>query len=133
LRYYDYLIDSKLDILYDSVETQRKGLSLRSLINLKYENIGEEAVRNYIEFSDLIGKIENSFKTVGDPYIATVFRTCAEQFRFDDWNNSISRKMRTLFEITQIIQAEINAMRSHVLEIIVILLILIEIIPLVLH
>lgn len=133
LRYYDYLIDSKLDVLYDSVEEQRRGLNLKSLVNLKYENIGEEAVKNYIEFSDLIGKIENSFKTVGDPYIATVFRTCAEQFRFDDWNNSISRKMKTLFEITQIIQAELNAMRSHMLEIIVIILIAIEIVPLLLH
>ncbi|NLH39074.1 MAG: hypothetical protein GX445_03320 [Elusimicrobia bacterium] len=133
LRYYDYLIDNKLDILYDSVKAQRKGLNLKRLINLKYDNIAEDAVKNYIEFSDLIGKIENSFKTVGDPYIATVFRTCAEQFRFGDWNNSISRKMKTLFEITQIIQAELNAMRSHMLEIIVIILIAIEIVPLLLH
>ena len=127
LRYYDYLIDKKLDQLYTELETERKGFI--KLLRTNYYKIAEEATRNYIEFSDLIGKIENSFKTVGDPYIATVFRTCAEQFRFDDWHRSISRKMNTLFQITQIIQAELNAIRSHVLEMVIILLIAIEVIP----
>lgn len=130
LRYYDYLIDKRLDQLYNELEDERKNIS--RLIKSNYSKIAEEATRNYIEFSDLIGKIENSFKTVGDPYIATVFRTCAEQFRFDDWNRSISRKMNTLFQITQIVQAEVNAIRSNVLEIIIIILIAIEVIPLLL-
>jgi len=128
LRYYDYLIDRKLDILYDSLENENKKLS--RLIKFKYSKIAEESTKNYIEFSDLLGKIENSFKTVGDPYIATIFRTCAEQFRFYDWNDSIKRKMDTLFQITQVINAELNAIRSHILEIIIIILIVIEIIPL---
>ncbi len=127
LRYYDYLIDKKLEVLYDLIEQERKGIS--KLLSFKYSKIAEEATRNYIEFSDLIGKIENSLKTVGDPYVATVFRTCAEQFRFDDWNRSISRKMNTLFQITQILQAELNAIRGHILEIIIILLIAIEVVP----
>lgn len=131
LRYYDYLIDKKLDQLYTELETERKGVI--RLFRTSYSKIAEEATRNYIEFSDLIGKIENSFKTVGDPYVATVFRTCAEQFRFDDWHRSISRKMNTLFQITQIIQAELNAIRSHVLEIIIILLIAIEVVPFILN
>lgn len=131
LRYYDYLIDKKLDQLYTELEDERKGF-LR-LLRTSYSKIAEEATRTYIEFSDLIGKIENSFKTVGDPYIATVFRTCAEQFRFDDWHRSIARKMNTLFQITQIIQAELNAIRGHVLEIIIIVLIAIEVIPFLLN
>ncbi len=130
LRYYDYMIDKKLDQLYTELEKEKKGF-LR-LIKSNYSKILDDATRNYIEFSDLIGKIENSFKTVGDPYIATVFRTCAEQFRFDDWNKSISRKMNTLFQIIQIIQAELNAIRSHILEIIIILLIAVEVIPFIL-
>lgn len=131
LRYYDYMIDKKLDQLYSELENQRKGF--KKIIKSNYSKIAEEATRNYIEFSDLIGKIENSLKTVGDPYIATVFRTSAEQFRFDDWHKSISRKMNTLFQITQIIQAELNAIRGHILEIIIILLIAIEVIPFIIN
>jgi len=66
---------------------------------------------------------------VGDPYLATVFRSSAEQFRFDDWRKSISRKMKTLADITQILQGEVNSKRSHWLEIIVILLIALEMVP----
>lgn len=128
LRYYDYLIDRKLDNLYDSLENENKKIT--KILKFNYSRILQEATKNYIEFSDLLSKIENSFKTVGDPYIATVFRTCAEQFRFSDWHNSITRKMKTLFEITQILQAELNSIRSHILEIIIIILIAIELLPL---
>ena len=128
LRYYDYLIDKKLDILYDALEKESK--KINRILKFNYSKISEEASKTYIEFSDLLSKIENSFKTVGDPYVATVFRTCAEQFRFDDWYSSIARKMDTLFQITQIINSELNAIRSHILEIIIILLIAIEVIPL---
>lgn len=129
LRFYDYLIDKKLDELYDTIEQQKNPLKI--IFKTHYEKIAREAGRNYVEFSDFIGKVENSLKTVGDPYVATVFRVCAEQFRFDDWYQSISRKMKTLFEITQIFQGEITAIRSHLLEVIIILLIAVELIPLV--
>ncbi len=127
LRFYDYLIDKKLDRLYDTIESEKN--FFKRLLKMHYEKLAMDAGRNYVEFSDFIGKVENSLKTVGDPYVATVFRVCADQFRFDDWYQSISRKMKTLFEITQIFQGEITAMRSHILEIIIILLITVELIP----
>ncbi|PIS47058.1 MAG: hypothetical protein COT17_05330 [Elusimicrobia bacterium CG08_land_8_20_14_0_20_51_18] len=128
LRYYDYMIDKKLDELYDIINGENKGL--KRVIKTHYEKIARESSQNYVDFSDFTAKVENSLKTVGDPYVATVFRSCAEQFRFDDWYQSISRKMNTLFQITQIFQGEITAIRSHLLEIIIILLIALELIPL---
>ncbi|GAB4030300.1 MAG: hypothetical protein Fur0012_06010 [Elusimicrobiota bacterium] len=127
LRFYDYLIDKRLDELYDTIHNEKN--FFKRILKAHYEKLAMDAGRNYVEFSDFIGKVENSLKTVGDPYVATVFRVCAEQFRFEDWYQSISRKMKTLFEITQIFQGEITAMRSHILEIIVIILIAIEVIP----
>ncbi|MEW5951232.1 MAG: hypothetical protein AB1637_05010 [Elusimicrobiota bacterium] len=127
LRFYDYLIDKKLDELYDTIQEEKS--PLQRVFKTHYEKIARDAGRNYVEFSDFMGKVENSLKTVGDPYVATVFRVCADQFRFEDWYQSISRKMKTLFEITQIFQGEITAIRSHILEIIIILLITIEVVP----
>jgi len=129
LRYYDYMIDKRLDELYDIIESENK--LIKRILKTHYEKIAREASKNYVEFSDFIGKVENSLKTVGDPYVATIFRNCAEQFRFQDWHHSISRKMNTLFQITQIYHGEITAIRSHILEIIIILLIAVEIIPLI--
>jgi hypothetical protein len=128
LRYYDEQINARLDELYDTIETEKK--SILNLLRNFYAKIAEESSRKYMEFSEFLGRIENSLKTVGDPYLATIFRTASHEFRFEDWRKSISRKMETLAQITQILQGEVNFKRSHYLEIIIILLIAIEIIPL---
>lgn len=126
-RYYDDLLNLKLDELYDTIEQKKEGIV--NIFKNFYADIAEESSTKYIEFSEFLGRIENSLKTVGDPYLATVFRSSAEQFRFDDWRKSISRKMETLADITQILQGEVNSKRSHWLEIIIIVLIAMEMIP----
>lgn len=124
MRYYDDLLEEKLFILYDSIE-EKRGLIIRN----PYSRIAEDASREYIEFSEFLGRVENSLKTVGDSYLATVFRTANREFRFDDWRQSIDRKMKSLAQISELLQGEINARRSHLLEAIIILLIAVEIIP----
>ncbi|MEI7481070.1 MAG: hypothetical protein WCK75_01835 [Elusimicrobiota bacterium] len=126
-RYYDDLLNLKLDELYDTIEQKKEGVI--NIFRNFYADIAEESSTRYIEFSEFLGRIENSLKTVGDPYLATVFRSSAEQFRFDDWRKSISRKMETLADITQILQGEVNSKRSHWLEIIIIVLIALEMVP----
>ena len=83
-----------------------------------------------MEFSEFLARIENSLKTVGDSYLATVFRAASHEFRFEDWRKSTSRKMDTLAQIAELLQGELNHRRSNILEIIVIVLIAIEIVPL---
>ncbi|MFA6433559.1 MAG: hypothetical protein WCW52_02575 [Elusimicrobiales bacterium] len=126
-RYYDDLLNLKLDELYDTIEQKKEGII--NIFKNFYADIAEESSTKYIEFSEFLGRIENSLKTVGDPYLATVFRSSAEQFRFDDWRKSISRKMKTLADITQLLQGEVNSKRSHWLEIIIIVLIALEMVP----
>jgi hypothetical protein len=128
LRYYDDMLNLKLDELYDTIEQKKEGIV--NIFNNFYADIAEESSSKYIEFSEFLGRIENSLKTVGDPYLATVFRSSAEQFRFEDWRKSISRKMKTLADITQILQGEVNTKRSHWLEIVIIVLIAVELVPL---
>jgi hypothetical protein len=126
-RYYDDMLNLKLDELYDTIEQKKEGIF--NIFRNFYADIAEDSSSKYIEFSEFLGRIENSLKTVGDPYLATVFRSSAGQFRFDDWRKSISRKMQTLADITQILQGEVNSKRSHWLEIIIIILIAMEMVP----
>ncbi|HBW22727.1 MAG: hypothetical protein A2X28_01715 [Elusimicrobia bacterium GWA2_56_46] len=126
-RYYDDLLNLKLDELYDTIDQKKEGVV--NIFKNFYADIAEDSSTRYIEFSEFLGRIENSLKTVGDPYLATVFRSCSEQFRFDDWRKSISRKMETLADITQLLQGEVNSKRSHWLEIIIIVLIAVELVP----
>ncbi|MDD2804215.1 MAG: hypothetical protein PHV33_01565 [Elusimicrobiales bacterium] len=126
-RYYDDLLGSKLEELYDTMEQKRE--TAANFFRNFYADIAEDSSRKYMEFSEFLGRVENSLKTVGDPYLAVAFRASALEFHFDDWRKSISRKMETLAQISQILHGEVNTRRSHGLEIIVIILIAIEVIP----
>ena len=130
-RYYDDMLDNNLQELYDSMEHRPGGL--KSLFNNFYSEKAEDSSRKYIQFSEFISKVENSLKTVGDGYLAVVFRKAAKQFRFTDWKQGISRKLSTLAEITQMFHGEVNVKRSHWLEIIVIILIAIELVPMIVN
>ena len=126
-RYYDEMLGRKLDELYDAMEQKRE--SVANIFRNLYADIAEDSSRKYMEFSEFLGRVENSLKTVGDPYLAVAFRSSALEFHFDDWRKSISRKMDTLAQISQILHGEVNTRRSHWLEIIIIVLIAVEMVP----
>lgn len=126
-RYYDEMLGRKLDELYDTMDQKRE--SVFNIFKNLYADIAEDSSRKYMEFSEFLGRVENSLKTVGDAYLAVVFRASAHEFHFDDWRRSISRKMETLAQISQILHGEVNTRRSHLLELIIILLIAIEVFP----
>jgi len=126
-RYYDEMLSRNLEELYDAMESKRE--SVANIFRNFYADIAEDSSRKYMEFSEFLGRVENSLKTVGDPYLAVAFRASAQEFHFDDWRKSISRKMETLAQISQILHGEVNTRRSHWLEIIIIVLIAVEMIP----
>jgi len=130
-RYYDDLIENNLQELYDSMDNKPKGI--KTLFYNFYSDKAENSSRKYIEFSEFMSRVENSLKTIGDAYLAVIFRNAAKQFRFDDWRQGISHKMSTLAEITQMLHGEVNVKRSHWLEIIVIILIALELIPMIVN
>jgi hypothetical protein len=122
LRYYDDLLDRRLNELYDGIH-QHKGL-LRS----RFAPLSNEAAARFIEFTHLVERLDNSLKVVGDAYLANLFRAAAEQFHLRDWKDSITRKLELLGRISELLQGQLNTHRGHILEIIVILLILLELI-----
>ncbi|MHB0996578.1 MAG: hypothetical protein ACYC2I_09440 [Elusimicrobiales bacterium] len=126
-RYYDEMLGRKLEELYDTMDQKRE--SVVNIFKNSYADIAEDSSRKYMEFSEFLGRVENSLKTVGDPYLAVAFRAASTEFHFDDWRKSISRKMDTLAQISQILHGEVNTRRSHWLEIIIIILIAIEVVP----
>lgn len=123
MRYYDDLLDTQLNDLYDDIEKKRG-----SLWASKYDRVYEEASTRYIEFLEFLERVENSLKVVGDFYLATVYRGATGQFRLKDWQDSVTRKMNILAQVSNLLQGEMNMRRSHLLEIIVIILIAYEVI-----
>jgi hypothetical protein len=123
MRYYDDLLDVKLQDLYDNIEKKRA-----SIWTTRYDRVYEESSTRYIEFIEFIERVENSLKVVGDFYLATIYRAANRRFRLSDWQTSITRKMNILAQVSNLLQGEMNTRKSHILEITIILLITYEII-----
>ena len=124
-RYFDELLDERLEKLYDSIEARR---SVRTFFGTEYGRLSREANSLYLEFSDYVERVENSLKFVGDFYLATIFRSAVSRFHLRDWEESVTRKLNTLAQISELLEGEVNVRRSHWLEIVVIVLILYEIV-----
>jgi hypothetical protein len=124
MRYYDEILDQRLNTLYNEVVGRKKGI-----LSNKYSRLAEEASQIYLEISEIVENVENSFKTVGDFYLATIFRASSKRFRFDDWQRSINDKLSNLAEVSKLLHSEVNESRNQMMEIIIILLIAIEVVP----
>ena len=121
MRYYDALIDQRLSMLYDSIEESRG-----RFFQNRFSNLSREASARYIEFSEFIERVDNSFKVVGDFYLAKIFRVANEEFRIPEWEGNILRKMGLIANLSALLQGEINVKRSLWLEITIVILIMFE-------
>ncbi len=123
MRYYDGLLDERLSTLYDAIEESRS----RSFSN-RFYHLSREASARYIEFSEFIERVDNSFKVVGDFYLAKIFRGAGEQFRIPEWEANISRKINIFSNLSELLQGEVNTARSLWLEVTIVVLILFELV-----
>lgn len=124
MRFYDDLLDQRLNTLYNEVVGRKKGL-----FSNKYSRLAEEAGQIYLEISEIVENVENSFKAVGDFYLATIFRASSKRFRFDDWQRSINEKLGNLAEVSKLLHSEVNESRNQTMEMTIIILIAVEVIP----
>ncbi|MCM2277429.1 MAG: hypothetical protein NDJ89_05080 [Oligoflexia bacterium] len=119
LRSYDDLLDQRLVELYRAMEGGGRS---------DFRRLSAEANARYIEFSELVERIDNSLKVVGDFYLAVIFRGAVKRFRIQDWQGSVIRKMNLLARVSELLQGQANVQRGHLLEIIIIVLIAFEIV-----
>ena len=122
MRYYDDLLDTKLNQLYDDIEKRRS-----SIWSSNFDRTYKEASSRFIEFSEFIERVENSLKVVGDFYLATLYRAATRRFRLSDWQQNITRKMNLLAQVSNLLQGEVNNRRSFLMEMIIIILIAYEV------
>lgn len=124
LRYFDDLLDKKLSGLYRQV-IERKPSIFNSTISL----LSRDAGQIYIETSEVVERIENSLKVVGDIYFARLYRLGLKRLQVPQWQATVDQKLKNLLDISQMYMAELHNRRGHYMEIIIIILIAIEVIP----
>ncbi len=124
LRYYDEALEKKLSELYGFIKEHKP-----SIWRNNFEKYSRDSALFYLEVQEVVDKVENSLKFIGDFYFANVYRSTIERFRLSDWKNNVKQKLTNMGELSKFYSSEINERRNQLMELIIVLLIAIEVIP----
>jgi hypothetical protein len=124
LRYYDALLDRELHAIYDEIEARRPS---RDLITPRYPRLRRRTAALLLELSEMIERLENAVKIIGDFYLARLYQGAVKRFRLPAWQEAVLRKQKLLAGVHELLNDAVDTRRAELLELTIILLILWEI------
>lgn len=126
LRYYDNLLSGELNRMYDALElADKEGWYSRLK---KYRQIMKKMMELVVDVTEIMDKIENSFKVTEDVFYARVYGAALASFRTQAWMDSIQQKISVIQRSYSMLSDEIINHRSTLMELAIIILFLLEII-----
>jgi hypothetical protein len=125
LRYYDAVLDRELPRIHSSITEARNGFHL---LGRRYGRLLGLLQTRVTDSVELVERVENSLKMTDDVFLARIYSAALELFRGRTWRSGIDNKLRIIRDSYTMLNAESQARRSEVLEIIIVLLILFEIV-----
>jgi hypothetical protein len=125
LRFYDHVLDRELARIYSELP-QKAGVSVFKL--RAYERLARKITQTVTDLTEVTEKVDNALKVTEDVYYARIYRTAMMLFRCRDWGLSIKEKLQVVTNTYRMLYNEISTKRSHLIELGIFLLIVIEII-----
>ncbi len=123
LRFYDALLDRELKSIYDEVGARR----LSGVLTRRYLHLQRRTAALLLELSEMVERLENAVKIIGDFYLARLYQAAVRRFRLPAWQESVLRKQKLLAEVNGLLKDAADRRRAELLEVAIILLILWEI------
>ena len=123
LRYYDALLDRELRRIYDEMGAQAGP----RLLSRRYGRLLRHTAALLLELSEMVERLENAVKFVGDFYLARLYQAAVRRFRLPAWQESVLRKQRLLADVNRMLNDAADTRRAELLEITIIALIAWEI------
>ncbi len=123
LRYYDAYLDRELAGIRGEVE--RAGHA--GMFTRRYTRLMRRTAALLVDMSEMVDRVENAVKIVGDFYLARLYQAALGRFRLPAWQESVLRKHRMLSEVNRILSDGADTRRAELLEITIIVLIAWEI------
>jgi hypothetical protein len=125
LRLYDAILDRELPLIYDATAAARRGFHL---LGRRYSRVLARLQTRVADTTELIERVENSLKVTDDVFLARIYAAALEVFRSRVWRRGIDHKMGIVRQTYQMLNAESQARRAEVLELIIVALIAFEIV-----
>jgi hypothetical protein len=125
LRLYDAVLDAELPRIYHAIAQARRGFHLAGR---RYSRVLASLQSRVTDANELVERVENSLKVTDDVFLARIYSAALEIFRGRTWRSGIDRKVAIVRDTYGMLNAESQARRTEILEVVVILLILIEVV-----
>ncbi|MEZ4298712.1 MAG: hypothetical protein R3B70_27425 [Polyangiaceae bacterium] len=125
LRVYDAHLDVELRRTYQEFTRRRSGVSI---MNSRYRRLAHDVSARLIEVTEFNERLENSFKIIGDYYLARIYRTAIARFGIPVVRESVARKHQIVQKVYDMLKAEVELLRGQALELIIVVLIVVEVI-----
>jgi hypothetical protein len=126
LRYYDALLDRELHRIYDEIEAG--GSPVANIFTRRYRKLQRDTAALLLELSEMIERLENAVKIVGDFYLARLYLGAVRRFRLPAWQESVLRKQKLVADVNDLTGDAADTSRSELLEMAIIGLIVLEIV-----
>jgi len=124
-RYYDALLDAELARIYPSLQrTSWWGNLIR-----RATRTANELHSLFIDVNEITDRTENALKIVGDIYAARVLALVSTRLGVERWKQSVEEKLKTLDDIYRFVVEQVSISRGQFLEIIVVVILILELIP----
>jgi hypothetical protein len=121
-RYYDDLLGSELERIYDVLQEPK----WYNALGPRYVRAARRLHTLFIDVNELTDKTENALKMVGDVYAARLYALAAARLGLDRWKQNVEEKLDTLNDIYHFTVDQTQMSRAHLLELTIILILVLE-------
>ncbi|MFO0592587.1 MAG: hypothetical protein U0441_33900 [Polyangiaceae bacterium] len=126
LRVYDDQLDVELRQIYEEFSKRHGGIA--SIFNQRYGKLARDVSARLIEVTEFNERIENSFKIIGDYYLARIYRTAVTRFGIPVVRESVARKHSLVGKVYDMLKGEVELLRGQAMEMTIVLLIVVELV-----
>lgn len=127
LRFFDRMLDKKLNLIYEERFGKIPLSSYLPFIGINRQSPLDELNKLKVDIQVIIERMESSIKLVGEPYFSEIYEQLVDKLDLAGWRNAINQKLEIASDIQAVILHKIDAIRSEMLEVLIIILIFIEV------
>lgn len=128
LRYFDRMLDDKLNRLY---ETEAVKVPLRAYLPFIGSTASDPIAglsKLRVDISVITERLEGSIKLAGEPYFSELYDLLVEKLDLANWRSGIERKLSIINNVQSVYRHNIDVNREDMLTVLIIILIFIELI-----
>ncbi len=132
LQYFDKLLDTKLDDVYEHAIQPRSFYNYLPFVGTVYDPLSE-LTKLKVDISVITERLDNSIKLAGEAYYSEIYRLLVRKMELETWRSSVEKKLAIVRDVRSIYQNKINSIREDMLSVLIIVLIFIEVVIGLLH